>query len=57
MILLLEVLVFWLMSNFQGRYSQDPLFLLRNVYKTESFRCQNSDTRLYAVEKDGAFDH
>jgi hypothetical protein len=27
-------------------YSQAPLCLLRKVYKTESFRCQNSDTRL-----------
>jgi hypothetical protein len=31
-----------------GWYSQDPLFLHRNVYKTESFRCQNSDTHLYS---------
>jgi hypothetical protein len=28
-----------------------PLFLLRNIYKTESFRRQNSDTSLYVLRR------
>jgi hypothetical protein len=33
-----------------GTYSRDPLFRLEIVYKTESFGCQDSDTRLYAAQ-------
>jgi hypothetical protein len=32
---------FWTTRG-SSRYSQDPLFLLTNVYRTESFRCQRA---------------